>query len=178
MLIYGDGFGGVVKLERKSLPEKDGEATVSRRRGAGIAGRGPISGARAVLIYGDGFGGDVKLERKSLPEKDGEAAVNRRALTDDDVKTASLGAFLALPDLKVAIRALSALKDVGPATASAVLAKAAPDVGSVKHYTLKQYGKAHELTKSSGKEFTPSNFECALWHAAMEKRFSKEGIAR
>ncbi|MCO5561044.1 hypothetical protein L7F22_014665 [Adiantum nelumboides] len=147
--------------------------------GAGTAGGVPISGARAVLIYGDGFGGDVKLERKSLPEKDGEATVSRqRALTDDDVKTASLGAFLALPDLKVAIRALSALKGVGPATASAVLAKAAPDVDSVKHYTLKQYGKAHELTKSSGKEFSPSDFECALWRAAMEKRFSKEGIAR
>ncbi|MCO5567228.1 hypothetical protein L7F22_020917 [Adiantum nelumboides] len=71
---------------------------------------------------------------------------------DDDVKIVSLGSFLALPDLKVAISALSALKGVGPATtASTVLAAVAPDVapfmsveamiaimGNVKGYTLKQ----------------------------------------
>ncbi|MCO5569197.1 hypothetical protein L7F22_022907 [Adiantum nelumboides] len=116
------------------------------------------------------------------------------ALTDNEVKTASLGSFLALPDLKVAINALTALKGVGPATASAVLAAAAPDVapfmsdeamiavmGSVKDYTLKQYllyaeklqCKAQELTKSSGKEFSPSDLERALWCAAMEKRFPR-----
>ncbi|KAI5083467.1 hypothetical protein GOP47_0003210 [Adiantum capillus-veneris] len=116
------------------------------------------------------------------------------ALTDDDVKAASLGSFSALPDLKVAINALTALKGVGPATASAILAAAAPDVapfmsdeamiavlGGVKDYTLKQYllfaeklqCKAQELTKSSGKEFRPSELERALWCAAMEKRFPK-----
>ncbi|MCO5593106.1 hypothetical protein L7F22_047112 [Adiantum nelumboides] len=120
------------------------------------------------------------------------------ALTDDDLKTPSLGSFLALQDLKVAINALSSLKGVGPFTTLPVLAMAAPDVapfmsdeamiaimGNAKDY-LKQYllyveklrCKAQTLTKSSGKEFSPSDLERALWCAAMEKRFSKSTEAQ
>ncbi|MCO5572323.1 hypothetical protein L7F22_026076 [Adiantum nelumboides] len=116
------------------------------------------------------------------------------ALIDDDAKTASLGSFLALSNLKVAISALTALKGVGPATASAVLIAAASDVapfmsdeamiaiiGTAKDHTLKQYllyakklqCKAQKLTQSSGKEFSPSDLERALWCPAMENRFSR-----
>ncbi|MCO5565208.1 hypothetical protein L7F22_018881 [Adiantum nelumboides] len=135
----------------------------------------------------------------SINELEVEAQIAESCL-DDDVKIASLGSFLALPDLKVAISVLSALKSVGPATtASTVLAAVAPDVapfmsdeamiaimGNVKDYTLKQlllYAKklqckAQELTKSSGKEFNRPDLERALWCAAMEKRFSRSTEAQ
>lgn len=116
------------------------------------------------------------------------------SLDDEEVKAASMTSFSALPDLKVAINALSALKGVGPATASAVLAAVAPDVapfmsdeamiavlGGVKDYSLKQYllfadklqSKAKEMTGLNDEKFTPSDLERALWCAAIEKRFPK-----
>lgn len=117
-----------------------------------------------------------------------------QSLAEEDVKKASMASFSALPDLKAAISALSALKGVGPATASAVLAVAAPQIapfmsdeamiavlGGVKDYTLRQYllfadklqRKAQELTKSNDKPFMVSDLERALWCAALEKRFPK-----
>ncbi|CAA6657677.1 unnamed protein product [Spirodela intermedia] len=88
----------------------------------------------------------------------------------------------ALPDLSKAISELTTLKGVGPATASAVLAAYAPDLGPFmsdeammaalgnKEYTLKQYlafarklqKKAKELTEE-GCPFTASDVERALW---------------
>lgn len=50
------------------------------------------------------------------------------ALDEDLAKSASQKAFQSLPDLSKAISELTALKGVGPATASAVLAAYAPDV--------------------------------------------------
>ncbi|KAH7373585.1 hypothetical protein KP509_17G063500 [Ceratopteris richardii] len=120
------------------------------------------------------------------------------SLSEEEVKKASMAAFSAIPDLKAAINALTTLKGVGPATASAILAAGAPDVapfmsdeameavlGGVKEYTLKQYllfadrlqCKAKELSKAGGKQFGPSDLERALWCAAMEKRSvkNKEG---
>lgn len=115
------------------------------------------------------------------------------SLDETSVKAASQKAFAALPDLKEAVNALSTLKGVGPATASAVLAAYDPHIapfmsdeamvaalGSSKEYTLKQYlvfaeklqNKAKELnSKSHVKEaengfFTASDIERALWSAA------------
>lgn len=117
------------------------------------------------------------------------------SLDESSVKTASQKAFAALPDLKEAVNALSTLKGIGPATASAVLAAFDPHIapfmsdeamvaalGSSKEYTLKQYlvfaeklqNKAKELNSKSGdvKEvdsclFTASDIERALWSAAV-----------
>lgn len=115
------------------------------------------------------------------------------SLDETSVKAASQKAFAALPDLKDAVNALSTLKGVGPATASAVLAAFDPHIapfmsdeamvaalGSSKEYTLKQYlvfaerlqNKAKELnSKGHVKEgengfFTASDIERALWSAA------------
>ncbi|XP_052789524.1 uncharacterized protein LOC128223995 isoform X1 [Mya arenaria] len=46
--------------------------------------------------------------------------------SEDEVKSASTSAFAALPDVPAAIQALTVLKAVGPATASAILAAGAP----------------------------------------------------
>ncbi|KAF5746751.1 hypothetical protein HS088_TW06G00925 [Tripterygium wilfordii] len=74
------------------------------------------------------------------------------SLDDELVKSASEKAFQSLPDISKAVNALTVLKGVGPATASAILAAYAPDVapfmsdeamvaalGHSKDYTLKQY---------------------------------------
>ncbi|KAJ6391302.1 hypothetical protein OIU77_025315 [Salix suchowensis] len=74
------------------------------------------------------------------------------SLDESHVKSASQKAFQSLPDVSKAVSALTVLKGVGPATASAVLAAYAPDVapfmsdeameaalGNSKEYTLKQY---------------------------------------
>lgn len=50
------------------------------------------------------------------------------ALEEDVVKSASLKAFQALPDISKAVTELTVLKGVGPATASAILAAYGPDV--------------------------------------------------
>ncbi|MCO5586910.1 hypothetical protein L7F22_040855 [Adiantum nelumboides] len=99
----------------------------------------------------EGYASFIKaLNKPKLQELEVEAQIAESCL-DDDVKITSLGSFLALPDLNVAISVLSALKGVGPATtASATLATVAPDVapfmsdegmiaimGNVKDYTLK-----------------------------------------
>lgn len=49
------------------------------------------------------------------------------ALDEETVKSASLKAFQALPDVSKAISELTVLKGVGPATASAILAAFSPD---------------------------------------------------
>lgn len=111
------------------------------------------------------------------------------ALDEDVVKRASEKAFESLPDISKAISELSALKGVGPATASAVLAAFAPNLtpfmsdeamqaalGNSKDYTLKQYlifanklqEKAKELS-SEDTSFTPSDVERALWSCAIRK---------
>lgn len=111
------------------------------------------------------------------------------SLTDDSVRSASQKAFLSLPDHKSSIEALTVLKGVGPATASAVLAAYSPQVaafmsdeameavvGDSKEYTLKRYlvfaekvqEKAQELSSSHDQVFTPSDVERALWCSAVE----------
>lgn len=50
------------------------------------------------------------------------------SLEDSVVKSASEKAFKSLPDISKAVKELTVLKGVGPATASAVLAAYAPDI--------------------------------------------------
>ncbi|XP_010464976.1 PREDICTED: uncharacterized protein LOC104745439 isoform X2 [Camelina sativa] len=50
------------------------------------------------------------------------------SLDDSVVKSASEKAFKSLPDISKAVKELTVLKGVGPATASAVLAAYAPDI--------------------------------------------------
>lgn len=109
------------------------------------------------------------------------------SLNDDAVKSASRKAFESLPDVSRAVKELTVLKGVGPATASAVLAAYAPDItpfmsdeameaaiGNTKEYTLKSYlvfveklqAKAMELS-SEDEPFTPSDVERALWSSSI-----------
>lgn len=109
------------------------------------------------------------------------------SLDDAVVRSASEKAFQSLPDISKAISALTVLKGVGPATASAVLAAYAPDIapfmsdeamvaaiGNSKDYTLKQYlvlvdklqAKSKELS-AKGDSFTPSDVERALWSSVV-----------
>lgn len=109
------------------------------------------------------------------------------SLNDDAVKSASRKAFESLPDVSRAVKELTVLKGVGPATASAVLAAYAPDItpfmsdeameaaiGNTKEYTLKSYlvfveklqAKAMELS-SEDEPFTPSDVERALWSSSV-----------
>ncbi|KAK1299664.1 Disease resistance protein RPM1 [Acorus calamus] len=94
---------------------------------------------------------------------------------------------LAFPDLAKAVTELTALKGVGPATASAVLAAYAPEVapfmsdeammaalGNTKDYTLKNYLAFAEKLQTKAKElsikdesFTPSDIEMALWSSVV-----------
>ncbi|KAG6422046.1 hypothetical protein SASPL_118607 [Salvia splendens] len=105
------------------------------------------------------------------------------SLPDAVVTDASTMAFAALPDVSKAVSALTVLKGVGPATASAVLAAYAPDVapfmsdeamvavlGNSKDYSLKTYVSFVEKVQAKTKElscsddvFTPSDVERALW---------------
>ncbi|CAI0464356.1 unnamed protein product [Linum tenue] len=112
------------------------------------------------------------------------------SLDEELVKSASGKAFESLPDLSKAVSALTVLKGVGPATASAVLAAYAPDVapfmsdeameaalGNSKDYTLKQYllfadklqAKAKELN-TIGDSFTSSDVERALWSSITQTK--------
>ncbi|CAI0464355.1 unnamed protein product [Linum tenue] len=99
------------------------------------------------------------------------------SLDEELVKSASGKAFESLPDLSKAVSALTVLKGVGPATASAVLAAYAPDVapfmsdefntciywwiwwkameaalGNSKDYTLKQYLLFADKLQAKAKE--------------------------
>ncbi|ERN18516.1 hypothetical protein AMTRI_Chr12g272380 [Amborella trichopoda] len=105
------------------------------------------------------------------------------SLDEEQVKYASEKAFGSLPDLSEAVSALTTLKGVGPATASAILASYAPHIapfmsdeamlaalGNAKEYTLKQYLSFAEKLQAKAKElsiggvvFTPSDVERALW---------------
>ncbi|KAL9396457.1 hypothetical protein Peur_010710 [Populus x canadensis] len=109
------------------------------------------------------------------------------SLDESHVKSASQKAFESLPDVSKAVSALTVLKGVGPATASAVLAAYAPDVapfmsdeameavlGNSKDYTLKQYLLFVDKLQTKSKElssvrdiFTPSDIERALWSSAV-----------
>ncbi|WMV27273.1 hypothetical protein MTR67_020658 [Solanum verrucosum] len=112
------------------------------------------------------------------------------SLDDAVVRSASEKAFQSLPDISKAISALTVLKGVGPATASAVLAAYAPDIapfmsdeamvaaiGNSKDYTLKQYlvlvdklqAKSKELSVK-GDSFTPSDVERALWSSVVSAK--------
>ncbi|CDP01002.1 unnamed protein product [Coffea canephora] len=109
------------------------------------------------------------------------------SLNDDVVKSASRKAFESLPDVSKAVKELTVLKGVGPATASAILAAYAPHItpfmsdeameaaiGNTKDYTLKSYlvfveklqAKAMELS-SEEDLFTPSDVERALWSSSV-----------
>jgi len=107
----------------------------------------------------------------------------------EEVGEASRAAFDAVPDPSLPIARLSALKGIGPATASAVLAAARPDVypffddvaaaaipdfGAIK-YTAKGYATFSErlreraallATGCPNDDWTPHAVECALWAAA------------
>lgn len=61
------------------------------------------------------------------------------SLDVDVVKTASQKAFGSLPDVSKAVKELSVLKGVGPATASAVLAAYAPDVAPFMSDEVKRF---------------------------------------
>lgn len=106
--------------------------------------------------------------------------------SEDTVEKCSRKAFSLLPDVQAAIAELSALKGVGPATASAVLAAGAPEqtafmsdeamesVPGLKpiQYTAKHYGlylgKMTEKTEKLNKvdpqqDWTPHRLELCLW---------------
>ncbi|XP_020105184.1 uncharacterized protein LOC109721803 [Ananas comosus] len=108
------------------------------------------------------------------------------ALGEAEVEAASRAAFAAIPDLARAVSELTALKGVGPATASAILAAFAPEIAPFmsdeammvamgnKEYTLKHYlafaeklqKKAKELSVD-GESFTPTDIERALWSSVV-----------
>ncbi|XP_070579948.1 uncharacterized protein [Ptychodera flava] len=106
--------------------------------------------------------------------------------TEEAVVNASKKAFQCLPDLSAAIQALTVLKAVGPATASAVLAAGAPESAAFMadesmhafpelvplEYTLKHYNKYSELVRKTVRRlhkeepevrWCPHKVELALW---------------
>lgn len=101
-----------------------------------------------------------------------------------DVETTTAAAITALPDLERAVATASKLKAVGPATASAILCAASPDVPFMADesaqavpglerltYTLKQYmtyantlqEKATQLSKTDSVAWSAHQVELALW---------------
>jgi hypothetical protein len=112
-----------------------------------------------------------------------------RQNTPDEVVAASRAAFALMPHPGTPIAKLSALKGVGPATASAVVAAARPDLypffddvaaaaipdfGRVE-YTAKGYARFSERLRERAvllavgcpaDDWTPHAVECALWAAA------------
>ena len=112
-----------------------------------------------------------------------------RQNTPDEVESASRDAFAAMPHPGTPISKLSALKGVGPATASAILAAARPDLypffddvaadaipdfGRLE-YTAKGYARFSERLRERAAllavgcpadDWTPHAVECALWAAA------------
>uniref|UniRef100_A0A1J3G6W4 DNA binding protein n=1 Tax=Noccaea caerulescens TaxID=107243 RepID=A0A1J3G6W4_NOCCA len=116
------------------------------------------------------------------------------SLDDSAVKSASEKAFKSLPDISKAVKELTVLKGVGPATASAVLAAYAPDIapfmsdeamevalGNSKDYSLKRYllfvtklqDKAKEL-KLKGEWDGASDIERALWSVTVRSKSQPE----
>ncbi len=112
-----------------------------------------------------------------------------RQNTPEEVESASRAAFEAMPHPATPISKLSALQGVGPATASAILAAARPDLypffddvaaaaipdfGRVE-YTAKGYARFSERLRERAAllavgcpvdGWTPHAAECALWAAA------------
>ena len=112
-----------------------------------------------------------------------------RQNSPDEVESASRAAFAAMPHPGTPLSKLSVLKGVGPATASAVLAAArpdlypffddvaaaaVPDLGRVE-YTAKGYARFSERLRERAAllavgcpsdTWTPHAVECALWAAA------------
>ncbi|XP_077980051.1 uncharacterized protein LOC144435329 [Glandiceps talaboti] len=110
--------------------------------------------------------------------------------SEEAVVKASKKAFQCLPDITAAIQALTVLKAVGPATASAVLAAGAPNHAAFMadesmqafpellplDYTLKQYTRytevvnklVHRLHKADPESrWTPHKVELGLWTHVM-----------
>ncbi|OWF45482.1 hypothetical protein KP79_PYT06269 [Mizuhopecten yessoensis] len=119
--------------------------------------------------------------------------------SEEDVKAASLKGFKELPNLSNAIKALTVLKAIGPATASAVLAAGAPDKAAFMadesmlaipelaplQYTLPFYNQYMDyvttITKKLNKDqegdrikWTPHKVELTLWTYQMAKTLCPE----
>ncbi|XP_023642209.1 uncharacterized protein LOC17891074 isoform X2 [Capsella rubella] len=87
------------------------------------------------------------------------------SLDDSVVKSASEKAFKSLPDISKAVKELTVLKGVGPATASAVLAAYAPDIAPFM---------SDEELKLKGEWDGPSDIERALWSCTVGAKSQPE----
>ncbi|KAK7111669.1 uncharacterized protein [Littorina saxatilis] len=117
----------------------------------------------------------------------------------ESVETASKKGFQALPSIKAAVEALTVLRAVGPATASAVLAAGAPQHAPFMadesmlalpglqplKYTLPAYQQyvqlVADITKILKKEdgefgWTPHHVELALWTLQMAKTLKLDNV--
>ncbi|XP_069125089.1 uncharacterized protein [Argopecten irradians] len=119
--------------------------------------------------------------------------------SEEEVETASRNAFKELPNLPNAVKALTVLKAIGPATASAVLAAGAPDKAAFMadesmlaipglaplQYTLPFYNEFMDNVKSltkklnkdqqgDGTKWTPHKVELTLWTYQMSKTLCPE----
>eukprot|EP00112_Aurelia_sp_Birch-Aquarium-sp1_P005926 Seg1666.18 transcript_id=Seg1666.18/GoldUCD/mRNA.D3Y31 product="hypothetical protein" protein_id=Seg1666.18/GoldUCD/D3Y31 len=113
----------------------------------------------------------------------------------DDVKTISENAFKKPRNVAGPIKELSKLKAIGPATASAILCAANPEIypfmadevmeaipGFKREYTVGAYSKmqseigkkAETLTKASDVIWTPHNVELALWTDATARKLGMD----
>ena len=95
-----------------------------------------------------------------------------RSNTPEDVITASRLAAVQIPHPTKPVNALVALKGVGAATASALLAVMAPQLGPVAwtngyyaKYAVALRERSAQLSERFGRAFTPVMVERALWAA-------------
>ncbi|XP_076448435.1 uncharacterized protein LOC143285078 [Babylonia areolata] len=117
----------------------------------------------------------------------------------ESVETASKRAFKVLPNLRLAVEALTVLKGVGPATASAVLAAGAPHLAPFMadesmlalpglqplSYTLPAFldfaKQMSDIANSLQKQdidfgWTPHKVELVLWTVEMAKKMEEDDI--